>query len=102
MSRQRRGLSPRCLLAPLVFSGLAAGQAYNGTGFDGCKARVKAILDGTLPSWKGIDNATIQQFLYKGPVRGMNPEYERLHRSEFLTITTEGIPSPGRNRLCEE
>ncbi|KAK4202353.1 hypothetical protein QBC40DRAFT_43685 [Triangularia verruculosa] len=46
--------------------------------------------------WNGINNVTIERYMYRGAVRGMNSEYARTSRDKFITITTEGC-----RELCE-
>ena len=79
-------------------SHLTAAQSISDTRskFDACKVRVDSILNGST-TWHGISNETIGPYLYLGPVRGMNPDYERDFRSSFLTLTTQGCRT-----LCED
>ena len=77
-----------CLLEAAFFWGGAFGQLESK--FDICKLRLERILNGT-ETFRGINNETIQHFLYHGPVAGMKPEYAEKSRDEFITITTEGM-----------
>ena len=90
MLRERHQLFSACLLAAAFFPGLIVGQDYDGPGFGTCKTRIGNILNGT-ETWRGISNETIGQYTYNGPVRGMNPDYERMWRKNFTTLTTEGV-----------
>lgn len=72
------------LLAVAVLPRIAHSQ-----NFDICKSRVAGILNGT-ETFKDVTNETIGQFLYHGPVQGMNPDFERTSRASFVTLTTEG------------
>lgn len=90
MLRERHQLFLACLLAAAFLPRLIAGQDYVGPGFDTCKTRTYKILNGS-EAWHGISNETIGQYIYDGPVRGMNPDYERTWRKNFTTLTTEGM-----------
>ena len=78
-----------CLVAALSYPAVVGGQDLVGTGFEVCKIRLGSILNGSN-TWRGISNETIAQYQYFGPVRGMNPEYERMSRNRFITLTTQG------------
>ncbi|KAM7201779.1 hypothetical protein V8F20_004740 [Naviculisporaceae sp. PSN 640] len=82
------------LLAPPGFC--QSDQAVSGSQFDICKDRLDRILNGTLV-FNDIDNITIHRYLYHGPVGGMRPEYARIYRETFITITTEGCKA-----ICED
>lgn len=69
---------------------LVQGQDTVGPGFETCKARIKGILDGTIPEWNGITKDNFARYQYFGPVAGMNPNFERNHRDNFTTLTTQG------------
>ncbi len=79
-------LLPCCLLEAAFSWGGAFGQLESK--FEICKLRLGRILNGT-ETFRGINNETIQHFLYRGPVAGMKPEYAEKSRDEFITITTE-------------
>jgi hypothetical protein len=86
-----------CLLAAAFFSYRPVEAEDK---FDICKYRVERIRNGTevFPTnYKGvaltIDNKTIEEYMYWGPVHGMNDEYDRTSRQSFLTLTTEGTGS---------
>jgi hypothetical protein len=80
-----------CLLA--AGPPLAAAQSISSVSkFDICKTRVESIINGT--EWRGFTNETIFPYRYFGPVRGMNPDYDR---ASFLTLTAEGCRT-----LCED
>lgn len=83
-----RQLPPCCLLAAALFLETAFGQVESK--FDVCKLRLDRILNGT-ETFRGIDNQTIANFLYRGPVRGMNPQYAQKSRDKFITLTTPGM-----------
>jgi hypothetical protein len=53
--------------------------------FDKCKVRLTSILNGTLV-YIGIDNETVQQYIYRRPIGGMLPLYANSHRDEFIAI----------------
>ena len=78
----------RCLLAAAFFRGSAFCQRESE--FDVCKLRLQSILNGA-ETFRGISNETIEEFLYRGPVSGMKPDYAQRSRDEFITITTEGM-----------
>lgn len=64
--------------------------------FSTCKVRVNGILNGTL-THNGIDNETVQQYIYHGPIGGMKQSYATSHREEFIAITTEGCKA-----ICDD
>jgi len=71
-------------------------QAQPESAFDTCKVRLHGILSGTLVH-NGIDNVTVQQYIYRGPIGGMKESYARNHRDEFIAITTEGCKA-----ICDD
>lgn len=82
------------LVPAVLLIGIAAGQD-SGSKFDICKIRVERIRNGT-ETFGTINNETIEDYIYDGPVQGMNPEYARTSRNKFLTLKTSGkLPSPG-------
>lgn len=64
--------------------------------FEVCKARLDRILNGT-EVFHGISNETIEQYIYRGPVGGMKPEYAQRFRNTFIAITTDGCKA-----ICED
>jgi hypothetical protein len=54
--------------------------------FDTCKQNVLAIINGTY-SQGDINNQTIWQYIYTGPVRGLKADFPR---ADFLTLTLSG------------
>lgn len=54
--------------------------------FNSCKNDVLSIINGNL-TLNGITNATIDQYLWQGPVQGLNPSFPR---SQYLAITYQG------------
>ena len=95
MATMRFPSFPLCLLATAFF---CCGPAKAEDKFDICKQRVERIRNGTeaFPTTyngavRTIDNETIEELMYWGPVGGMNDEYERTSRQSFLTLTTEGM-----------
>ena len=89
LQRWRDHLFLPCLLSITFFSTFIAGQDFVDPSFDACKTRIDKILNGSEP-WHGISNETIGQYVYDGPVRGMNLDYERMWRKNFTTLTTQG------------
>ncbi|KAK4180625.1 hypothetical protein QBC36DRAFT_19517 [Triangularia setosa] len=87
---------PPIILVTVLSARLATAQDYVGPNFEKCQQRVNNILKGE-EEWNGINNVTIEQYMYRGPVRGMNPQYEQTSRDQFVTITTEGC-----RFLCED
>lgn len=57
--------------------------------FSSCKNDVLNIINGTL-AVNGITNATIDQYLWHGPVQGLNPTFPR---SQYLALTYQGCLS---------
>jgi hypothetical protein len=76
--------------AMLVFARTALADAPDK--FGRCKILIESIMDGT--PYGDINNITIEKYIYRGHVHGMNVDFERNHRDSFLTITTEGKHSP--------
>ncbi|KIL90227.1 hypothetical protein FAVG1_05957 [Fusarium avenaceum] len=76
-----------CLLTVTLFSIGAIGQHLDK--FDRCKIRLEGIMNGT-ETFGTINNVTVTEFIYTGPVRGMKNEYARTSRNNFTTLTTEG------------
>jgi hypothetical protein len=74
-------------LTVTLFSIGAIGQHLDK--FDRCKIRLEGIMNGT-ENFGGINNVTVTQFLYTGPVRGMKSEYARTSRNNFTTLKTQG------------
>ncbi|KAK4643897.1 hypothetical protein QC761_300030 [Podospora bellae-mahoneyi] len=86
---------PSIVLTAVLCADLAGAQDYVGPNFERCQKRVTSILEGK-EEWNGINNVTVEQYIYRGAVRGMNSEYEQTSRDKFITITTEGCKV-----LCE-
>lgn len=62
--------------------------------FSVCQPRAEKIWNGT--DTEGFTREQIEQFIYYGPVMGMNSLF---NRSAFVTITTEGqLPGWKRRR----
>lgn len=88
--------SHRILLSCFVAAGIRLALCQAESKFDICKARLDRILNGT-EVFRGISNETIEQYMYRGPVGGMRPEYAAQFRDTFITITTEGCKA-----ICED
>ena len=74
---------------------LVAASWWNGVAgdrFDLCKIRFERILNGT-ETYGPFNNETIRSsgLIYNGSVRGMNSEFAKTSRDQFLTVTTKGI-----------
>lgn len=89
----------RYLSAAVFFQGRAFGELESK--FTICKLRLDRILNGT-ETFRGISNETIEDYIYRGPVGGMKPEYAAKSRDKFITITTEGMSCrwPLNNPTC--
>ncbi len=72
----------RTLVFLLVF-GRVARARYN---WSDCEIAVQRIIDGK-DTVNGVDNSTINDYLYSGPVRGLNPNFPR---QDYLAVTYEG------------
>jgi len=64
--------------------------------FSNCKVRLNGILNGTM-THNGIDNETVQQYIYYGPIGGMKQSFAASHRDEFMAVTTEGCKA-----ICDD
>ena len=68
------------------------GKGVVGDRFDQCKIRFERILNGT-ETYGPFNNETIHSpwIIYDGTVHGMNREFAKTSRSEFLTVKTAGM-----------
>ncbi|PVH82981.1 hypothetical protein DL98DRAFT_570190 [Cadophora sp. DSE1049] len=66
-------------------------KSTEGDRFDECKIRLECILNGT-ETYGPYNNETIRSsgIMYSGVVKGMNPEFAKTSRDQFLTVTTDG------------
>lgn len=60
-----------------------------GIQFSECKKRTLEIWKGNL-EYNGISQGNLQQYLYTGPIYGMNPEYARAHRASYPALNLQG------------
>ncbi|KAK3323067.1 hypothetical protein B0H66DRAFT_621255 [Apodospora peruviana] len=81
------------LLISLVFSiRPVLAQEDDRDEWDNCKDLVESIINGTTATHDGITKDNISQYIYDGPVRGLDGSYPR---ADLLLVTYEGC-----NRLC--
>lgn len=68
------------------------GNSVAGDRFDQCKIRFERILNGT-EVYGPFNNETIRSsgIIHTGFVRGMNSEFAKTSRDQFLTVTTDGM-----------
>ncbi|KAK4444733.1 hypothetical protein QBC34DRAFT_414560 [Podospora aff. communis PSN243] len=64
--------------------------------FDICKVRLDGILNGTL-TYNGIDNVTVQNYIYRGKIGGMKDSIPQEARKQFIAITTAGCKA-----ICDD
>ncbi|EPE30896.1 hypothetical protein GLAREA_03863 [Glarea lozoyensis ATCC 20868] len=79
------------LLIVYLLTAASLWKRVEGDRFDECKIRLERILNGT-ESYGPYNNETIRSsgIIYNGVVTGMNSEFSRTSRGQFLTVTTEG------------
>ncbi|KAK1749887.1 hypothetical protein QBC47DRAFT_354353 [Echria macrotheca] len=82
------------LLAAALHYQIALGQRQSK--FSECKARLDGILAGTT-EFNGITNATVDRYIYHGPIAGMKDGFAKTSRDQFIAITTDGCKA-----ICED